>query len=425
MNTMIQEQREKIIIWGRGIMKPKKLSINIIPELIESKPPEFPDNQLRYLKPRMIWMFWWIGALVVLLWFALFKISNMLYLIITWFIVSLALERFIQFWQHRGCSRWIWLWLAYTVLVLFMLSWMMIMIPFVVTQLVSLLNIAITSIQSLQTQIQADWLQVVINSSNLPFIIKGRFASQVGDGSRINLVQSVLGNNISQVVAVGGESLKSAWSLAVNIVDAMLSTLVQAVVVITIAIFFSIERIAVFTFIAETTSRPKHTYVTLQKISIKLWLWLEGQLLLCLIIGLTVAIGLWIVSWFGIDLPNKFSLALIAWLTEFIPYLWPILGSVPALLVALIWFWWKWFLVIAILFRAIQAAENNIIVPSIMSQKLWVNPLLIFLCMLLGASLFWFLWILLAVPLAVIVHVSIKTWYTPEKKSSSKTKELR
>lgn|GEM_PF-3713847 len=58
MNTMIQEQREKIIIWGRGIMKPKKLSINIIPELIESKPPEFPDNQLRYLKPRMIWMFW-------------------------------------------------------------------------------------------------------------------------------------------------------------------------------------------------------------------------------------------------------------------------------------------------------------------------------------------------------------------------------
>gem|GEM_PF-4094788 len=33
---------------------------------------------------------------------------------------------------------------------------MMIMIPFVVTQLVSLLNIAITSIQSLQTQIQAD-----------------------------------------------------------------------------------------------------------------------------------------------------------------------------------------------------------------------------------------------------------------------------
>jgi predicted PurR-regulated permease PerM len=420
MNPIIEQHRKKLTIWFKKVMKPTPITVNAIPELIETKPSDIPDDQIRYATPRHIWMFWWIWALVVLLWFAVFQVANMIYLIITWFIVALALERFIQFRQRRGTSRWVALGIAYTILVLFMLSGMVVMIPFVVTQLVWLLNIALESIQNLQTQIQADWLLAVIESSNLPSIIKDRFASQGGDGSWLNLVQWVLSDNVSQIVSVGGESLKTAWSLAVNIVDSVLSVLIQVVVVMTIAVFFSIERIAVFTFIAQLTSRPRHTYVTLQKISMKLGLWLEGQLLLCLIIGVTVGLGLRIISRFGIDLPNKFSLALIAGLTEFIPYLGPILGSAPALLVALLWFWWKGFIVVGIFFWAIQAAENNIIVPSIMSQKLWVNPLLIFLCMLLGASLFGFLGVLLAVPLAVIVHISIQTWYTPEKDTQEK-----
>ena len=396
-------------------MKPSPITVNIVPDLIETKASDGFTDQERYVTPRLLRMFWWIWALVVLLWFAVFQVANIIYLIITWFILSLALERFVQFRQKRGCSRWVALWIAYTILVLFMLSGMVIMIPFLVTQLVWLLNIAFAWIQNLQTHIQTDWLLAVIESSNLPLIIKNWFAGQGADGWWLQLVQSVLTDNVSQIVSVGGESLKSAWSLAVNIVDSVLSVLIQVVVVMTIAVFFSVERIAVFTFIAQLTNRPKHTYITLKKISMKLWLWLEGPLLVCLIIGVMVGIGLRIISWFGIDLPNKFSLALIAWLTEFIPYLWPILWSAPALLVALIWFWWKGFIIIAIFFWAIQAAENNIIVPSIMSQKLWVNPLLIFLCMLLGGSLFGFLWILLSVPLAVIVHISVNTWYTQEK----------
>lgn len=415
MNPFIKQYRKKLTSWFIKVMKPSPITVNVIPELIETTSSDVPNDLVRYVTPRLTWMFWWIWALVVLLWFAVFQVANVIYLIITWFILSLALERFVQFWQKRGASRWIALWIAYGILVLFMLSGMVIMIPFLVTQLVWLLNIAFESIQSLQTQIQTNWLLAVIESSNLPTIIKEWFAGQGGDGSWLQLVQSVLTNNVSEIISVGGESLKSAWSLAVNIVDSVLSVLIQVVVVMTIAVFFSIERIAVFTFIAQLTNRPKHTYITLKKISLRLWLWLEGQLLLCLIIGVMVGIGLLIISWFGIDLPNKFSLALIAWLTEFIPYLWPILGSAPALLVALIWFWWQGFVVIAIFFWAVQAAENNIIVPSIMSQKLGVNPLLIFLCMLLGASLFWFLWILLSVPLAVIVHISVNTWYTPEK----------
>jgi len=36
-------------------------------------------------------------------------------------------------------------------------------------------------------------------------------------------------------------------------------------------------------------------------------------------------LSFWIMSWFGMDLPNKVSLALIAALTELVPYFGPIL----------------------------------------------------------------------------------------------------
>lgn len=57
------------------------------------------------------------------------------------------------------------------------------------------------------------------------------------------------------------------------------------------------------------------------------------------------------------------------------------------------------------MYRAIQFLENNLIVPAVMAQKLGINPLVIFLSMLMGATLFGFLGILLAVPLAVIVTI--------------------
>ncbi len=408
MNNFFSDRYEKILIRMKSVRGFSLWNAEPLPKEIENTTHSaFSPEQVRHIDPRFVWFFWGIWAVVVFLSYALFQLTNILYLIITGFIVALALERFIQFWQQLWCSRGFALWLSYTILILFMLSGMIIMIPFIVTQLASLMQIAFDAIQSFQIQIQEQWLLTVIQSSSLPDILKTWFATQAVDGWWISLIQSVLTENITQVVAVGGESLKSAWTIAVGLVDSVFNTLFQIVLVITVAVFFSLERLSVFLFIAKLTKHPKKTYETLQQLSSQLGHWLEGQLLLCCIIGSCVAVGLRIMSRFGLDLPNKFSLALIAWLTEFLPYIWPLLWSIPALLVALLWFWWKWVLVTALLYWWIQTAENNVIVPAVMSQKLWVSPLVIFLCMLLWASLFGFLWVLLAVPLAVIVSILV------------------
>lgn len=377
----------------------------MIPEWIEREDEE--SAHTRSLTTRSAWMFWWVGALVVLIAYALFQLTTLLYLIITWLIVALAIERFIQFWQRLWVSRWFALWRSYLILIVFMLSGMIIMVPFVITQLADLVQLWVQAIQNFQSHVQQYWLIEVIQQSRLPDALKNWLASQANDGQRVALMQTWFTENISQILTYWGEWIKSAWTFAVSLIDGVFNTLLQIGLVITVAIFFSLERVWVLTFIASLTKKPKKTYTLLIDMSTKLGMRLEWQLLLCLIIWILSAVWLWILQFIWIEIPNKFSLALIAWLTEFIPYIWPILWSIPALLLATIAFGWKWLVAVWIVYRAIQFLENNVIVPAVMSHKLGVNPLVIFLCMLSWATLFWFLWILLAVPLAVIITLLV------------------
>lgn len=374
-----------------------------------TKPQGTENNEhIRAISVNGMWMFWIIWACVALFSYAFFQLSTLLYLIITWCIISFALERFIQFWQRLWASRWFALFFAYFLLIIFMLSWVMVMIPFIVTQLSGLLDIVFSAIKDIQVQVQTNGLLSFIEHSHLPSFVKHRFLTQWTDAVRIWSAQSFLTEHVSQVVTFGSESIKSASSLAFSTVDGLINTLVQIILAMTIAVFFSLERQWVLVFFSQLTRNPSSTYRTLQRISVQLGLWLEGQLLLCIIIGCCVALWLRIIGFFGINLEHKFSLALIAWLTEFLPYIGPILWGIPALLVASLGFGRKWFLITGIMYRIIQTAENNLIVPTVMSKKLWVNPLVIFLCMLIGASLFGFLWILLAVPLAILVSMIVE-----------------
>ena len=344
----------------------------------------------------------WLAVLV--LGYTLFQIREMLAIIITGMVLSLAIERFISFRQHLGTSRGFALWFAYFILILFVLSGFMILVPFMVTQLISLWQLAIDGISTFQTHLQQSGIEWLITQSNLPDFLKERLISHTDVGT-IQALQLSLTENISQFISVGGNSLKSAGTFAFSLFSGISSGIFRIVMVLTTAVFFSVEREAVIRFFASLGDRPRRIEQKITQLSTKLWLRLEGQLLLCFIIGTLVGLGLWILSRIGIDLPNKFSLALIAGITECIPYIGPILGGIPALLVAFLAFGWKWLLGVIILYRLIQALENNFIVPVVMSKKLGINPLVIFLCMIIGASIFGFLGVLLAVPSAVIVSM--------------------
>ena len=91
--------------------------------------------------------------------------------------------------------------------------------------------------------------------------------------------------------------------------------------------------------------------------------WLLGQLVSMTLVGVLTGIALSIIG-----LPSTFALALIAGLTEFIPLLGPILGGIPAVLVAsgegssqVLW------TLAAIL--AVQQIESNMITPIVQRKS--------------------------------------------------------
>ncbi len=133
--------------------------------------------------------------------------------------------------------------------------------------------------------------------------------------------------------------------------------------------------------------------------------WIKAMLILSFSIFFITYIGLTIVELiFGFDTERTFTLALIGWVMEFIPYVGPFVALIPALIIGL-GISWQAAIAITILYILIQQIENNFLVPYVMSRSLEISPFLVFVVMLAGATLGGILGIILAVPIAAIARV--------------------
>jgi predicted PurR-regulated permease PerM len=134
----------------------------------------------------------------------------------------------------------------------------------------------------------------------------------------------------------------------------------------------------------------------------KIGMWLRGQLILSLIIFALTYIGLLILG-----VKYALVLALIAGLTEFIPYLGPLLAAIPAVFLA---FTQSPMLAVfvAVLYYVIQLTENNILVPKIMQKAVGLNPIVSIAVLLIGFQLAGVVGAILSIPVATAASVFFK-----------------
>lgn len=134
----------------------------------------------------------------------------------------------------------------------------------------------------------------------------------------------------------------------------------------------------------------------------KIGLWLRGQLILSLAIFVLDYIGMLVL---GVN--YALVLALFAGLTEFVPYIGPIIGAVPAIFLA---FTQSPILAlfVAILFYIVQLVENNILVPKIMQKAVGINPIISISALLIGYKLAGIVGAMLSIPVATAIMVFIK-----------------
>jgi putative heme transporter len=146
-----------------------------------------------------------------------------------------------------------------------------------------------------------------------------------------------------------------------------------------------------------------------------------GQLLFSLIMGATAGISLYIFGVIGI-FPDgrKYAVAFAVFygLMELVPYIGPIVGALPAVLVALfndpisaVW--------VTLMFVALQQVEGHVVAPQIFGHTLRINPLLVIFALLLGLQLHGVIGALIALPLLSILretvvylarHITFESW---------------
>ena len=133
--------------------------------------------------------------------------------------------------------------------------------------------------------------------------------------------------------------------------------------------------------------------------------YLRGQLLLCLVVGVLATMGLALLG-----VPFFAVLGLIAGIFEILPFVGPIIGAIPAVLVAVIErpILGVWTLV---LFVVIQQVENTVLVPRISGKAVELHPALIVLVLIIGSQVAGLAGAILAVPVTAIIRDVFKYLY--------------
>jgi predicted PurR-regulated permease PerM len=151
--------------------------------------------------------------------------------------------------------------------------------------------------------------------------------------------------------------------------------------------------------------RPRALEV-FERLATMLQRWFVGQLLSMTMSGLAIAFITGVI----LGLPNAAALGVISGLMEFVPTFGSIIAVVPAVIIAvaedpiLVPF-----TILAYLLT--QQVQSNVIMPRIMARQIQIPAASILIAQIIGAALFGFLGVLLALPLAIVVMVLVREVY--------------
>lgn len=182
--------------------------------------------------------------------------------------------------------------------------------------------------------------------------------------------------------------------------------LISFFTVIVLSVYLLLDKTGIKNFIVSLLP-PQHkhdVYTAITKIGDKLGAWLRGQLVLMLIIGLATVVWATVLG-----LPYALTLGLWAGLTEIIPFLGPIIGGIPFVLIAFQFSPLK-ALIALLLLIATQQAESNFLVPKIMEKSVGLSPVIVIVALLIGSKLFGITGAILSVPVAATLMVIIQEW---------------
>lgn len=128
----------------------------------------------------------------------------------------------------------------------------------------------------------------------------------------------------------------------------------------------------------------------------------KGLIIVCVFVGTIVTLGAWLIG-----VPSPLLFGIIAGLFNVIPYLGPVLGGIPLVIVAIANGLPSALLALALVLVT-QFIESQILQPRIMSNSTNLHPVTIIVGLIIFGNLFGFVGMILSTPTLAVISVIIK-----------------
>lgn len=138
------------------------------------------------------------------------------------------------------------------------------------------------------------------------------------------------------------------------------------------------------------------------QVEARLGMWVRGQLIL--MGAMALATG---VAYSLLGLPSAILLAVVAGIAEAIPMVGPLLGAIPALLVAAT-VGPELLAAVAVVYVVLQVIEGNVLVPMVMRNTIGLSPFLVIVSLLVGDAVAGIPGAFLSVPVAAAIEVVLE-----------------
>jgi len=260
----------------------------------------------------------------------------------------------------------------------------------------------------------------------LPGILGQLFVlqKQLGSGGTDSLILTIQDFIKSTFGSIDVESLDlkgKLQSLTTNVSDQVmvilsnLGAILSVVAIIPFVVFFFLRdgRNMKKLFISYVPNRYfEITLNIMHKIDGQLGGYLRGQFTEATVVGVLGAIALLI-----LNVKYSIIIGIFAGLANMIPYVGPVAGAVPAIVVTLVNGGSMITIIyIIIAFAIVQFIDNMIVQPIVLSKSVDLHPLIIVFAVLIGGKFFGLLGLLLAVPAAGMIKVTSSEIYQGIKK---------
>lgn len=198
----------------------------------------------------------------------------------------------------------------------------------------------------------------------------------------------------------GGELFQSVLTSAMSVIN----VLVLLIVVPVVAFYLLLDWDRMTQRIDDLLPRDHAPTIRgiMAEIDRTLASFIRGQGLVCVILGTYYAVALMLTG-----LSFGLVIGFVAGVISFIPYVGALVGGVLAIGLALFQFWGDWVMIgaVAAIFALGQFVEGNFLSPKLVGDSVGLHPVWLIFALSVFGSLFGFVGMLVAVPVAAIIGV--------------------